>query len=104
MINMINVTDSEILKYLEAKKNDKIYDDTHLEYYCNTCGFYVHEQTKHCKKCNICVGKFDHHCVWTNNCIGEANYNFFISMIVSCFLFELLYFIKSFQFLIEKSY
>ena len=43
MINLIDVTDSEIKKKIQAQKTNKIYNDSHLEYYCNVCDFYVQE-------------------------------------------------------------
>jgi hypothetical protein len=36
------------------------FDDTHLEYYCEFCNFYVGSDTKHCKRCDRCVNGFDH--------------------------------------------
>ena len=62
----------------------KIFDNSKYDYYCNSCGTHVHEESKHCKQCERCVQKFDHHCKWVNNCIGNKNYGLtFIKFLVN---------------------
>jgi len=84
---LIDTTDIEIINAANFKKIGKIYDDSHLEYFCELCGYYVKDDTKHCKKCNNCCDTFDHHCIWTNCCIGKRNYKSFLILIFSCEIF-----------------
>jgi palmitoyltransferase len=51
--------------------------------FCTICQAAVHENSKHCGECNKCVELFDHHCKLLNNCIGQANYKYFIVLVVS---------------------
>lgn len=70
-------TDLNVLRSEFCKKNNEVYDDSALEFYCTHCESPVGGNTKHCKVCNRCVGNFDHHCRWVNNCIGRDNYEYF---------------------------
>ena len=50
---------------------------------CKLCNTLVAFSTKHCRICNRCIIGFDHHCNWLNTCIAEANYRWFVALVVS---------------------
>lgn len=54
--------------------------------YCEFCERNVLKDSKHCKLCNRCIREFDHHCRFINLCIGEANYPWFVTLMVSAIL------------------
>lgn len=49
---------------------------------CQICKANIGDRTKHCGDCNRCVSTFDHHCKWLNNCIGDANYRYFMALVI----------------------
>lgn len=51
--------------------------------FCLICCSNIKSTSKHCKSCDRCVDNFDHHCIWLNNCVGQANYRYFILLIVT---------------------
>lgn len=57
--------------------------DSFTSKFCTICQAAVHENSKHCGECNKCVELFDHHCKLLNNCIGQANYKYFIGLVLS---------------------
>lgn len=59
--------------------------------FCNGCRSYVRGTSRHCKICARCVDYFDHHCVWINNCIGGPNYSIFMVMVLSAFIYNVLF-------------
>ena len=57
---------------------------------CNTCKAPVSDiGTKHCLRCNRCTLGFDHHCKYVNNCVGVKNYKYFLGLLVSVGIYEI---------------
>ena len=57
--------------------------------FCETCLIFRPQRTAHCNICNNCVQRFDHHCVWLGTCIGKRNYQSFINLLNTAFIFGL---------------
>ena len=57
---------------------------------CYLCEARVESTSKHCRFCDKCVVRFDHHCKWLNTCIGRRNYNYFLGVIASTWIFSVL--------------
>ena len=57
--------------------------------FCYKCNLITPKELNitHCDKCDICILKYDHHCNWIGKCIGKGNIIFFISLVISLFLF-----------------
>ena len=57
--------------------------------FCNKCNLITPKELNitHCDKCSICILKYDHHCNWIGKCIGKGNIIFFVSLVISLFLF-----------------
>ena len=56
--------------------------------YCPYCRCFVSDspRVKHCHECRKCVDGFDHHCVFLQACVGRRNYNAFLGLVATLFL------------------
>ena len=50
---------------------------------CVRCRSHKPARVHHCSHCNRCVYKMDHHCFWLDTCVGEANYPFFLILLLN---------------------
>ena len=81
--------------YLEKKYDFKLLvqqfleEDRDLGLLCTYCQVVKSPTSFHCQLCNKCVELFDHHCPFINNCLGMRNYKYFLTFILSYFLFLL---------------
>ena len=56
---------------------------------CKKCNLIAPDKLNivHCDICNICILRYDHHCNLIGKCIGKGNIIFFISLLISLFMF-----------------
>ncbi|TNV84011.1 hypothetical protein FGO68_gene112 [Halteria grandinella] len=92
---MIDPTDQNIYFEHRLEQIGVPVDNSGFEYMCQICKANIGDRTKHCGDCNRCVSVFDHHCKWLNNCIGEANYRYFLALVILTLFHGMLNFSQS---------
>lgn len=84
-----------------ASKSGKILSDIEYPHVCNVCEAYIKTHTKHCGNCQKCIEDFDHHCKWVNNCIGSRNYRWFVALVASTLLSQVVLILENLILLTE---
>ena len=77
----------QITKFYSNEKNSNKFSYSK----CKKCNlvYKLKDNVTHCQKCNICYFKLDKHFFWSGHCIAKNNKLYYITFVISFFIFAI---------------